>query len=747
MANHKSRSWHILVVVSVTLISLCALCASVNAGVSPNAGRNINPGDSVVIGETNLSFFNATGVFISEGVLLSDWADSHVVIPFNGFFDSSRYEDELLPGPYVIKVVASDESAITFVSPKLTITTEVNGEEFGWVTRGGEITFNADTNMWIITGSQPNYITYKLLDPRGKQVSGVNGVSLSDINVSATGLNTSTINTTGMRIGTYTLSIETDPNTNNGLDTEGPEVSFEVRTNGVTIGTTDTGKKTVTEDIVFAISTTPHTNITVNVTWGRESKVTFDAGGTFDLGPSDATGAFNTSATFADSGDYEITATEDIRGTTDSIYVEIASYEAELEADEIIYHIGKNVEITGSATAGDSITLKIDDAVVATGLAVEGFDYTWDTENLAPDSYKIAIWVLPFSDPFQDPPDASTYLVLIRGGLFVETSVDFVALGDDFKIEGTVPGRDRVDILTIAPDGGGGKGFDPDDIYEETNHKLTASGLTYATSGVDSDGGFETEEIAVGENVDTGTYLIAALNYGRDVEWGNSNNDTLLYVISNDYTTALGAKTTDQLLAMSKDKTINAAGTDDLLGITTLKVEKGFVTLDELENVPLGEDITITGTTNRKEDTPIIITVEGLDETTPKLKPKVAEVTEDDGRFYNTFEVSFDTVSTNIGKYEVTADDGEGHISSTMVNILPAEEPSVKVSTTPTPETEEGEESETKTEEGAKKPTTSTPAQAPEETEEQPGFELIFSIFGLLIAVAVLWQKQKKNER
>jgi hypothetical protein len=743
MTNHKSGSWHIIVVVSVTLISLCALCTSVNAGVSPNTGRNITPGDSVIIGETNLSFFNATGVFISEGVILSNWADSHVVIPFNGFFDSSRYEDELLPGPYVIRVVDTDESSITFVSPKLNITSKVNGEEFGWVTRGGEITFNADTNMWIIAGSLPNNVTYKLLDPRGKQVSGVNGVSLSDINVSVTGLNTSTINTTGMRTGTYTLSIETDSNTNNGLDTEGPKVSFEVKTNGVTIGT-DTEKKTVTEDIVFTISTTPHTNITVNVTWGRESKVTFDAGGTFDFGLSDAAGTFTTSATFADNGDYEITATEDIKGTTDSIFVEIVPYEVEIEADDAIYHIGKNVEISGSATAGDSITLKIEDEVAATGLAVEGFDYTWETENLAPDSYKIAIWVLPFSDPFSDPPDASIYLVLIRGGLFVETSVDFVAIGDEFKIGGTVPGRDRVDILTIAPDGGGGKGFDIDDIYEETNYKLTVSGLTYATSGVDSGGGFETEEIAVGADVDTGTYLIAALNYGRDAKWGGTLNDTLLDVISNNYTMALGAKTTDQLLAILKDRTINAAGTDDLLGITTIKVEKGFVTLNEIENVPLGEDIKITGVSNRKVDTPIIITVEGLDETTPKLKPKVAEVKEDGGSF-NTFEVSFGTESTNIGTYEVTADDGDGHVSSTTVNILSAAEPSVNVSTTPTPGTEEGEESEVKTEAGAKKPTTSTPAQEPEVTEEQPGFEVLFSIFGLLIAVAVLWRKQKKD--
>jgi hypothetical protein len=760
MANHKTELLYILVAI-VTVLSLCALCTPANAGVSPDVGRDIYPGDSIIIGETNLNFFNATGGSISAGVILSNWENSNIVIPFSGSFDSSRYDDELVPGEYIIVVIVIDkegnaeyviESYMFFISPKLEVTATVNGEDFDWVTRGGDILFEMDTNMWIIDGLQPNYITYKLLDPSGESVQlfDITGVPVTYIDVSEGDVIFSMLNTAGMRTGVYTLSIKSDPDTNNGLDVEGNETSFEVRSNGVTIEASEE-TQTVTEDIVFTVYTTPHTTVTVDVTWGRESKVKFGAGGTSALGLSDEDGEFKTSAVFADTGAYEITATEDIMGTTDSIFVEIVPYKTELDVDKDppIYHIGENVKITGSATAGSKITLKIEDNVVARELDVDGFDYTWQTEDKKPGSYKIAIWVegegSPFSDPFQDPPDASLSLVLIRGGLIATPSAEFVALGDKFTIKGIVPGRDYVDILTIAPDGGGGRGFDPDDISDDTG--VDVPGLTYETTGVDTDGEFETEDITVGEDVDTGTYLIAALNYGRDGVWGKSRsrNDDLLNVTSNNNIAVLGAKTTDQLLAMLKDKTINAAGTDDLLGIATISVEKGFVTLDELEDVPLGKKIEITGTTNRQEDTPLIVTVEGLEETTPKLKPRIAEVKEDDKTFYNTFSISVDTKSTNIGTYEVTADDGDGHTASTTVTILPAEEHSVTVSTTPTPKTED---QEPETGEEAEKPPTKTTTPTPTPTEEpaeQPGFGMPLCIAGLLLTVVVLLRRRNKR--
>jgi hypothetical protein len=299
---------------------------------------------------------------------------------------------------------------------------------------------------------------------------------------------------------------------------------------------------------------------------------------------------------------------------------------------------------------------------------------------------------------------------------------------------------------------GGGSGFDPDDIWEETNHSLNVPGLTYAVRGVNTDHEFETEDIAVSKDVDIGTYLIAALNYGRDGVWGKSRNDNLLEEISNNYATSLGAKTTDQILAILKDKTINAPGTDDLLGIATISVEKGFVTLDEIDAVALNEEIKVTGTTNRQVDTSIIVTVEGLDEKTPKLKPKIAKVKEDPDNFYNKFEISFATASANIGEYEVTADDGDGHVATTTMNILLAVEPSVNVSATSTPTPTAEPEGKSESASAAATPLqTPTPTAIEEaETEKQPGFEAVFSIAVLLVVTWLMLrtrQRQRKDKK
>ncbi len=843
-----------VVALTAALISVSVLFAPASAGVSPDVGRAIGDetnGTVAIIGETNLTFVDANGTLIPSGKLKGTWEDSKPIrFPNKGYvFDSSKEDlkDKLVEGEYNVIGDNGRNTTIDFYSPILNIKTKVCSEEFSWVIKGDNITFEADTNLNEINGTLPNNITYKLIGPDGVQLHTVGNVSLSNIPVDYGGKNTtSPINTTNLEFGTYTLSIETDPATNNGLDVEGPSVTFEVRSKGVTIEAKPE-EQTVTEDIVFSITTTPYANITLNVTWGMESKAWFKEdvgnvkkGGHSASGVADENGDFKAVAYFTGTGAFEITATE--RGcskenitrnaTTDSAWVKVTPLEASVATDKDIYHIGENVEITGSAEAGDYVMIKVDNEVIGNEpLSNSKFSHTWrTTEEETPGSHKIAIWVKPSSDPETDPPDASVTIVLLRGGLFAEPSSDFVALGDDFTIKGTAPGRERVDILTIAPEGGSGNGFDPVDIKTKSNGKLKAPGLTYSTCGLDTDGTFETEKIKVGKKVygkkvDTGTYLIAVLNYGRDKVWGNTYCDDLLAVIGNkylftidakfedelnrgiiseelknmfktkgfslsenatvrkekdkwvitdkekekiyiikeggklniyrdNYSTNLGIKTTDQILAILKARTINAAGSDDLLGIATIKVEEGFVTLDPIEDVPLGKKIEVTGTTNRKTGTSLIITVEGMYANATKLKPKFATVEADDRNFYNKFAVSFDTATAKIGKYEVTADDGDGHVATTMVNILPAEEPSVNVSAaTPSPITTTTNESTNTTPALTKPmmiptPATATTSEIQTATEKQPGFEMVFSIAGLLVAtwlILILRQRNKKK--
>ena len=757
--KNKIASWSV-VVLTAALISMFVLFAPANAGVSPDVGRSIGDaanGTFAFIGERNLTFVDTNGTLIPEGYLKSDWPDSNINVPFpnNGTTFDSKIASDLLPGFYkVTNLVGDEKTSIYFASTdELIVKTKVCGEDFSWVTRGGNITFDfeAYTKLNKINGSLPNNITYKLLDPNEIPLYVANGVPLSDIDISGIGHNSITINTAGLDLGMYTLSIKTDPDTNNGLDAEGPTVTFEVKSIGVTIEA-EPEEQSVTKEIVFTVSTTPHTNITLSVTRGAESNVWFEegagsgevrTGGHSAIGISDKNGDFKAVASFNETGAYGIAATEHIINTERRIAVKIKGFEAELSSPgEAAYYIGEVLTMTGSANAGTSMTIKIDGAIFKEDAAFK-VDYYWSTEESTPGVHKIEMWVLPPSDPERDPPDASVTIVLLRGGLSAKTSTEFVAQGDDFTIEGTVPGRDCVDILSIAPKGGGGKGLDLDDIFYESKGKLDAPGLTHYTSGV-TDETFTKDKIKVSVNADTGTYQIAVLNYGRDGVWGKSGNDNLLEVISNDYSTSLAVKTSDQILAILKDKTINVAGSDDLLGIATIKVENGFVTLNEIENVHLGKNIEVTGITNRKVSMSIIVTVEGLEDNAVKLKPKFATVVEDDKILYNKFSVSFATASAKIGKYVVTADDGDGHVASTTVNILPAVEPSVNVSISSTPTAETQGYGTNESANATPQMAMPTPASTQTETKKTPGFETIFTF---IVVFAVAWLMRSVRQR
>lgn len=742
---------YLLVVSAFSLLLLFVFIAPVNAGVSPDEGRAIGDDETAIIGETNLRFVDNDGNLIPSGTLESTWWESNINIRFRTPFDTtvSIVKDKLIEGKY--KVVGDNGKNINvyFNLPDLHAKTKVCGEDFSWVTRGDNITFEADTYLEVITGSLPNNITYKLLDPQGVQIYTVNNVSLKDINVSYDGSNSTTINTTGLDIGTYTLCIKTDPATNNGLDEEGTPVTFDVKSDGVSIEA-EPKEQFITKDIVFTISTTPHTNISLNVTWGMESVVCFKEdvgdikegkGGHNATGVSDEHGYFKAAAYFNDTGAYEITATEygcNVDGravnrvaTDDNVWVKIKQFTALVSTDKSTYYIGEDVKVTGSATAGNSVTIKIDGNVVAIDKPIEGFDYTWKTAGMTPGSYEIAIWVLPASDPETDLPDASVTIILLRGGLNAEVDREFVAHGDYFTIEGTVPGRDRVDILTIGPKGGSGHGFDSVDIVAETDGELDAPGLTHFICGVSVDGAFKTDtdrdELDVGKDVNTGMYKIIVLNYGIDGVWGTkTGTSNLLKAITSNYKINFATKTTDEILALIVDKTVGQPGSDDLLCIATIKVENGFVRIDDIEDVPLGSKLKVTGSSNREVGTTIVVTVEGP----TSLKPKITSVETNDTIFYNTIkEVSFDTKTAKIGEYIVTAKDNDEHMDTTTLNIVMSEEPLINFSLPIEPAVEPANQSDNE----------SANVTLLAEALKKPVFKVTFTALGLLLTLVVTW--------
>jgi hypothetical protein len=777
-------------------ILMLIVIAPANAGVRPEDGRSIGDvanGTVAIIGETNLSFVNSSGFLINSGSTvtnikgpLEETAEAKknsVSIYFVGTFDSTKYDEPheiqnpLVCGEYN---VSSDGrwTVIKFVYPRLIAETDTR------VIKGANLTFEADTNLFhIIPTAGPNNITFSLIDPKGREKTKVGGVSLENVNVNMTGKNTRTINTEYLDTGNYTLCIKPDPDTNNGLGEDekywcGPPVTFEV-ISSVSI-TSDKEKAAENEMITFTVTASPNTNIILNVTSGRESKIWF-IGGMEDVkesghscsGMTDDGGIFKAVARFAATDFYGITATELSANTTAIRSIEISEFSARVETMDIFtdvkkdtFNIGEVVKIKGRASAGDSITIKVDDEVIKTGAPVPtttlSLLYEWKTtEDVSPGTHEIGIWVLPHSDPDKDVPDASVPILFVRGGLsakLIYTGIEeekeivqeIVAQGDDFKIKGDAPGRKNVDILTIAPKGGSGNGFDPIDISTETGGALDAPGLTYSTSSVGrEDGVFTVEKIDVGKDVDTGTYLVVALNPGRDEVYGSGVGDILTVITGYDFS----IKTQAQILAILKEETINQAGSDDLLWVGTIEVKNPWVTLNDIGDVHLGDDIVVSGVTNRKNGFLFIITVEGPTDLIPLFAPTEVSTAG------NTFTASFNTISAKVGKYTVTVNGGDGYTDTKTVNILPAITPSFNISSMPTPtpipapaaimhEGEGTNESDTAAQVATPIPTwTSTSTKTG--TKKKSDFVLIFIIAaagaGLLIAVSVARLKIRKR--
>ena len=707
--KNKIVPWGIAVLIAA-LVSLFVLSAPANAGVSPSVGRNVSDNGTVIIGETNIRFVDHDGNLIRSGTLESTWEGSNINIHFSTPFDTTSEEvkSKLTKGKY--KVVGDNNKIIHvyFELPALSVKTKVNGEDFSWVIRGGNITFEAVTNLWVIAGPLPNTISYKLIDLLdNRRLYEVNGVSMLNIEESKP----LTIDTSDLDTGSYKLSIETDPATNNGLDAEGPSITFEVRSSGVSIEAT-TVVQAVSENIKFNVSTMPHTNVTLEVTHGIASNVQFSPIGTYTTnlsahkhkvyGTSDNKGIFEVNAEFYDTGTYEITATEFFANTSASVKVKIKPIAAELtEPKEKCYSIGDELNIAGKTYGGKSVVIKASGEFIGnvplnplTGdpkynkkFSLEtSIGKKWNTSGLAPGKYKIKIWVLPASDPDKDPPDDSSIVYLLRKGLSIKkVSSGFVAQGDEFNITVNATGRDRVDILIIAPRGGSGHGLNHTQIFDETGGKLDVPGVAHIIRDV-PDGEFTTDDITVPKDADTGMYMIVVLNYGRDRVWGTKTGTSdLIRAISYNYTSDLRIKTQEQILELIIDKTVNQPGSDDLMAATRIKVENPYLRLRDIEDVPLGSDFTVRGITNRKEDTTVVVTVEGP----VKLKPQFVEVEGDtENNKFNNFEASFSTKGARIGTYIVTADDGDGHQATKTVKIVapPANvTPPPGIELTPTP--------------------------------------------------------------
>jgi len=384
--------------------------------------------------------------------------------------------------------------------------------------------------------------------------------------------------------------------------------------------------------------------------------------------------------------------------------------------------IGDELFIGGMASVGNTVDIAIDGVVIPelNDVALDEFGAfrvlidtvaTYSPGSLKrPRPVKIEAFInrargVGTIGPDEDN-DGSTLILMVQGGLIVELSTNMVNRSDSFVISGDAPGSRQLEVLTISPRGGEAGKYG---IRENTGTNYT--GITYDKVSVSRTDHTYSKEFHVSDTAYTGTYFVVVLSYGIDGVYGDTDRSNIIGAINQKYNNPnLRSMSQDYILSLILGASINSTVSDDLSMVMQLAVKapKSYVVrLDPIEDVVVGELLKVTGTSDKKEGSEIIITVEGL--IGEQLMPTMVRV--ENGKFSATFDTDY----ALMGKYTVVAADGEGNTDEATVNLIPVPTPSPMVTVTPTEST----------------PTPATPS-----------FETIFAIAGLLAVAYLLKRRQ-----
>ncbi len=383
----------------------------------------------------------------------------------------------------------------------------------------------------------------------------------------------------------------------------------------------------------------------------------------------DADGTRHYAVEFNDAGAYTIKVTDlDEKDSYDTVDITVTDKNVVFYVPDTVV-IGQQFKIGGTVNIGDTadiavegeIVEKLNDVVIGeNGEFWVGIDTSSPDAPSAfqiPGSVRLNAYIDRRGGPgnigANEKNDGSAAILMIRGELTAELSTYNVAQGGEFLITGTAPSAKSVDILIVAP-----KGFRASNIEGGMQ-------MHYTSRPVSSTADSFYKRINVGDDVDTGKYLVMVLSSGGDGVWGK-NGYLELYNPNDpsDPETALGqynltTRTQEGMLEIVEDQTFLS---DDLLWIDRVNVELLYVSLDPIVDVTIGEPLEVRGTTNREEEYTIVVTVKGPVE----LAPRTATVEK------GTFKATFETSSAVPGTYTVKADDGDGNTDTATANILAA---------------------------------------------------------------------------
>ena len=671
-------------------------------GLYHDINLTVNPGEAVpvLIGQYlwlhNLSYSGAT---IQGDPTASDVAGEIFTADSDGKFDTTLMTKTGIY--YVNQVGGTSTASPTYWEAKLAVTKPLmilklkpGGDEVSGITEGPILEID-----FLTTLDAKDMVSLVIIDPDGNTIKEANGQYFDKINVSwirtQYGVGKG-IDTTDWKLGTYTFKVVTEKDGNYGARGLEDEPS-NVKTLTIIISEIgiDADKTSVAELERVKLTVTGVAGNYISITTSDKEHTTFPGG--VNNNPAkdssgfddkiDADGVRTYAVELNDTGSYTITVkdfgrdpTRSPANLTDDDDVDITVSEKDVTFDmPTTVVIGEKLAIKGHANTGDWVQVAVEDEICdkLKKLVIDEngeFEKEIDTSTACkgafavPGSLRLKAFIdgtyASEEDVSKKTDDGSIALLMARGDLKAELSTNSVAWDDDFKISGVAKGSKEVNILIVAPKGSSGSVISgssgdkmintrPDGTTEKTN-------IYYKTTSVSTtDDTFE-KKIDVGDDVDTGSYLVILITPGPDGKYGKYGDDKL--VSSVDAALApyyFAAKTQEEVLAIIEDA---IALSDDLLWLDYVKVGKiETLTLNPIGNVVVGNSLEVTGATSRKDGSIIWITVK---KPYYEIVPQAA-IVED-----NTFNATFDTTGAQLGTYTVKAIDGYGYAAATTVDII-----------------------------------------------------------------------------
>ncbi|NAS88979.1 hypothetical protein C4E24_04490 [ANME-1 cluster archaeon AG-394-G21] len=392
----------------------------------------------------------------------------------------------------------------------------------------------------------------------------------------------------------------------------------------------------------------------------------------------DADGIRKYAVEFTDTGTYtmKVTVTAGERaGDSDAVYITVLEKEVMFDMPDVVV-IGERIMIQGTATSGTYVSVYVNDTLhpKLTNIVLEDGEFnkevkTTEVGMVVPGSVRLKAWINCEKAAGEERPtrssDGEDAILLTTPELMTELSVSNVALEDDFTVLGIAKGQQEVTILSVPPEGGGGKSL------LDKGQK----GLSLRKASVSMTDDTYSKKMTVQEDADLGYYDIYVLGTGMDGEWGITGEENLEAALDAGYNITsltrgiINTMTQEEIHDIVTDL-VNTAGSDDLMWEGWLKVEMPYVWLEPIAAVAVGEPLVVTGTSSRQEGFVIVVTCKGPVE----LEPKVVKI--ENGAFWCVF----DTTDVTTGKYIVEVDDGDGHTDTVTVEILASSPPAPEAS-------------------------------------------------------------------